>query len=72
MKVTKNIIGAGIGAAIGGVAGYFVGREMEKREQNCEAITANTDTPINIFENDAADIADIEETEEVEESKEEE
>jgi len=69
MKVTKNIIGAGIGAAIGGVAGYFVGREMEKREQNCEAITANTDTPIDIFENDAAD---IEETEEVEESKEEE
>lgn len=72
MKVTKNIIGAGIGAAIGGVAGYFVGREMEKKEHKCETITTNTDTPIDIFENDTADIADIEETEEIEESKEEE
>lgn len=45
MKVTKTIISAVLGAAAGGTAGYFVGRELEKRDQ--AAIEADVDnTPV--------------------------
>lgn len=43
MKVTKTIISAVLGAAAGGTAGYFVGRELEKRDQAAiEAEEQNT------------------------------
>jgi len=38
MKVSKAIIGAAIGTAVGGTAGYFIGREVEKRTAEADGV----------------------------------
>ena len=43
MKVNKAIIGAAIGTAVGGTAGYFIGREVERRAAEDEMEFIDTD-----------------------------
>lgn len=62
MKVSKAIIGAAIGTAVGGTAGYFIGREVEKRNSaNEDYIESDVrDTPaIDICPEEAEGDADV-------------